>query len=119
MIMLNIGGLSFDQVNLTETEVYRLDAVNNMFTMIFVAEMIIKLLGLGFKEYMRDSYNKFDAVLVIFSLFELTLEVAGRKVLASGAFTVMRGIRLLRVLKLARTWTAFRHLLRWLASTVK
>jgi hypothetical protein len=81
--------------------------------------MIVKLLGLGFKEYMRDNYNKLDATLVTFSLFEMTLEVVGRKVIANGAFTVMRGIRLLRVLKLARSWTAFRHLLRWLASTVK
>ena len=29
----------------------------------------------------------------------------------------MRGFRLLRVIKLARSWTTFRNLLRWLAST--
>ena len=35
--------------------------------------MIIKLFGLGIKEYGRDFYNWFDAILVITSLVEIIL----------------------------------------------
>ena len=79
--------------------------------------MVLKLCGLGFKDYIRDHYNKFDAILVIVSIIEMTFEFVGGIHMSSGAFTVMRGFRLLRVVKLARSWTTFRNLLRWLAST--
>lgn len=32
--------------------------------------MAIKLIGLGFKGYIIDSYNVFDAVIVIFSIID-------------------------------------------------
>jgi hypothetical protein len=32
--------------------------------------MVLKLLGLGFKDYLRDGFNIFDALLVILSLVE-------------------------------------------------
>ena len=48
-----------------------------MFEWFFVAEMIIKLLGLGFKEYVRDQYNILDAILVIASLVDMILKHAG------------------------------------------
>ena len=35
--------------------------------------MIIKIIGLGFKEYTRDSFNIFDACLVIISLVDFVL----------------------------------------------
>ena len=73
--------------------------------------MGIKLLGLGCKEYARDGYNWIDAAVVISAVLEMSL--TGFRV-----FTVMRGCRLLRFLKLARSWTAFRNLLRWLGQTL-
>jgi hypothetical protein len=39
----------------------------------FVAEMIIKLIGLGFKEYARDSFNIFDALIAIISLIDFVI----------------------------------------------
>ena len=43
----------------------------------FFFEMVLKLCGLGFKDYIRDHYNKFDAILVIISIIELALEFVG------------------------------------------
>jgi len=91
--------------------------MNEVFTQLFFIEMVLKLFGLGFKDYIRDHYNKADATLVIVSMIEMALKLSGSTATASGAFTVMRGFRLLRVLKLARSWTTFRNLLRWMAST--
>ena len=49
------------------------DMLNEFFTWAFVLEMIIKLIGLGFKEYARDSFNIFDAVIVILSLVDIVV----------------------------------------------
>jgi len=49
------------------------DALNLAFTCWFTAEMVIKLVGLGFRGYCRDSLNNFDAVVVLASLVEVIL----------------------------------------------
>lgn len=84
--------------------------LNQIFSWFFVAEMLIKLGGLGLKNYARDSFNLFDALLVMLSLVEMVLEFMGKSGLG-GALIAFRGIRLLRVFKLARSWTSFRILL--------
>ena len=39
--------------------------------------MVIKLLGLGFKDYAKDSFNLFDASIVLLSLVEIIIESTG------------------------------------------
>ena len=46
----------------------QLDLVNDGFTAIFVLEMILKIAAFGMKNYWRDSWNKFDVVVVVASL---------------------------------------------------
>ena len=41
--------------------------------MIFLVEMIIKIIGLGLKGYCSDTMNIFDGIIVIVSLIELLL----------------------------------------------
>ena len=50
---------------------------NTVFTYCFLAEMIIKLLGLGVKDYARDGFNRFDAAIVILSMVEIALQGDG------------------------------------------
>jgi len=85
---------------------------------IFFLELVVKLLGLGFREYLRDTHNWLDAFVVVTSLVEFIMQYTGQDLSVNGAFTALRGIRLLRVLKLARSWTTFRNLLRWLYQTL-
>ena len=87
-----------------------LDLLNKIFSWLFVGEMLVKLGGLGVKNYARDTFNLFDALLVVLSLVEMVLELLGKSGLG-GALIAFRGIRLLRVFKLARSWTSFRTLL--------
>ena len=83
---------------------------------IFFFELVIKICGLGFREYLRDSHNWLDAFIVLSSVVEFVMHnfSSDQAHGAKGALTALRGFRLLRVLKLARSWTAFRNLLRWL-----
>ena len=82
--------------------------------------MIIKLIGLGVKDYTRDAFNIFDACLVIISLVDyIILQVPQLNVSSGGALSAFRGVRLLRVFKLARSWTSFRILLKQILFTVR
>ena len=84
------------------------DNLNDFFTWAFVAEMVIKLIGLGFKEYARDSFNIFDAIIVILSLVDIILSTTTSSDSQGGTLSAFRGVRLLRVFKLARSWESFR-----------
>jgi hypothetical protein len=48
--------------------------------------MIVKLLGLGFKEYAKDTFNLFDAVIVTLSMVEFAVETAGLESIGGGVF---------------------------------
>jgi hypothetical protein len=56
------------------------DAVDNYlnyaFTAYFVLELLIKLLALGHKRYLKDRMNIFDALVVVASLVELAVDLA-------------------------------------------
>ena len=86
-----------------------LSICNEFFTWAFFIEMVFKIIGLGASNYIKDIYNKFDAIVVIVSLIDWTLiraippEVLGS---ASEALNAFRALRILRVIKLARLWAA-------------
>ena len=85
-----------------------------------MAEMIIKIIGLGVKDYMRDPFNIFDAVIVIVSLIDFVLhQIPDISTENSGPLTAFRGIRLFRVFKLAKSWTSLKELLHKIMITVK
>jgi len=92
---------------------------NNILSWIFFAEMVVKLIGLGFKEYAQDSFNLFDCTVVCISLIESIIDWVGVSFSGGGAISALRAIRLLRVFKLARSWTSFRDLLHKIIITLK
>jgi len=50
----------------------QLEQLNFIFTLIFTAEMAIKLIGYKMR-YFKDSWNTFDMIIVILSLIGLVL----------------------------------------------
>ena len=46
---------------------------NIVFTWLFAAEMLVKIIGLGPKEYVKDYYNVFDAVIVMLSITDFVI----------------------------------------------
>jgi hypothetical protein len=93
--------------------------LNEVFTYIFLVEMITKLIGLGFKDYAADGFNVFDAVIVVISVVELFLRQGNVEFSSNGAISVFRAVRLLRVFKLARSWTSFRDILEKMLVTAR
>jgi hypothetical protein len=81
--------------------------------------MIVKLLGLGFKEYASDGFNLFDCSIVIISVVEFFIFLLEIDFSSGGALSALRAVRLLRVFKLARSWVSFRILLEKIVITLK
>ncbi|KAK3569225.1 hypothetical protein QTP86_026514, partial [Hemibagrus guttatus] len=84
---------------------------NYVFTGIFSAEMIFKIIALDPYKYFQESWNIFDSVIVTLSIVELGLEnVSG--------MSVLRSFRLLRVFKLAKSWPTLNMLIKIIHNSV-
>lgn len=83
-----------------------LEKFNQIFTGIFFVEMVIMLTGLGFKEYIKDNFKIFDALVVFVSIIEIAIQqfMIRDEYAKSKAISAIRAFRLLRILKLAKTW---------------
>lgn len=96
------------------------ETANFVFYIIFVLEMFLKLYGFGLKGYWKDSYNIFDGIVVILSTIEVILANIGVDGSGGGnAISVFRAVRLLRLFKLAKSWTSLRKLLGTIVETIK
>ena len=77
--------------------------------------MVLKMVGLGVKNYVQDRFNLFDAIVVTLSLVDwvITISVEDEESLGSGAdiLQALRSLRMLRVIKLARTWTELQDIM--------
>ncbi|XP_041851952.1 sodium channel protein type 4 subunit alpha B-like [Melanotaenia boesemani] len=96
-IILNIAFMAAEHYPMTANMVEVLVILYLVFTAIFTAEMVLKLVALGLHEYFKVSRNIFDFLLVIFSLLDLGLT-------GSEGLSVLGATCLLRALRLERWW---------------
>ncbi|XP_008299373.1 sodium channel protein type 2 subunit alpha-like [Stegastes partitus] len=84
---------------------------NAVFTAIFTAEMVLKIIALDPYYYFQEGWNIFDGIIVSLSLMELSLaDVVG--------MSVLRSFRLLRVFKLAKSWPTLNTLIKIIGNSV-
>lgn len=95
----------------SEETAHVLDLCNLIFSTIFLVEMILKLLGLGFKEYLSDNYNILDAIIVAVSVLDISLQYSPVQKEDNIAISVIKSIRILRIFKLSRIWDSFREVM--------
>lgn len=62
--------------------------------MVFILEMILKLMALGVKRYIKVAWNVFDGIIVIMSIVDMTMEYSKVGGNAGGALSVLRTFRL-------------------------
>ena len=72
-IIANTVCLALDKAERDDKSIRILDDINLIFYAIFAAEMIIKLIGLGIKQYFKEKFNCFDFVIVIISSIDVAL----------------------------------------------
>jgi hypothetical protein len=95
------------------------EKAERLFRYCFIIEMVLKISGLGFKDYFLDNFNKFDSILVIFSLVEESLSFLVTIKMDGGAFSALRALRLLRVFRLARAWKELQDLINKMEGSLK
>lgn len=100
--------LSMDHYGISTEMNLVLVNLNNAFTNVFIAEMGMKLLGIGIVPYCRDVMNYFDGGVVILSIIENIF--LNRTKSAFTAFRVVRIFRILRVLRVARLFRYLRSM---------
>lgn len=69
-IFLNTIVLALDRYPISEGELKAIEYTNLLFYLVFVIEMIIKLIGLGCGAYLKDTGRVFDMFLVIISTID-------------------------------------------------
>ncbi|CAH2305659.1 sodium channel type 2 subunit alpha-like isoform X1 [Pelobates cultripes] len=110
-IVLNTLFMAMEHYPMTEEFSYVLSAGNLVFTGIFTAEMVFKLIALDPYYYFQEGWNIFDGIIVSLSLMELGLaDVEG--------LSVLRSFRLLRVFKLAKSWPTLNMLIKIIGNSV-
>lgn len=100
-----------------ETEL-DLEFINFIFYLVFLAEMIIKLLANGVKFYLKNKYNLFDFIVVVISTVDLGLSNSSGN-FGFGVIRALRIFRLLRVFKLAKVWKSFSYLISTVGATIR
>jgi hypothetical protein len=73
LILWNTTILGLDRYPIDKSEFTKLELMNEVLSWCFFAEMVIKLIGLGFRDYARDRFNLFDCMIVIISTIESIL----------------------------------------------
>ncbi|KAM8933727.1 sodium channel protein type 2 subunit alpha-like isoform 3-T3 [Pelodytes ibericus] len=110
-IVLNTLFMAMEHFPMTDEFSYVLSAGNLVFTGIFTAEMVFKLIALDPYYYFQEGWNIFDGIIVSLSLMELGLaDVEG--------LSVLRSFRLLRVFKLAKSWPTLNMLIKIIGNSV-
>ncbi|XP_063675163.1 sodium channel protein type 9 subunit alpha-like isoform X8 [Bolinopsis microptera] len=112
-IVINTLCLALDSPSIGDDLDGILSKVNDCLTWIFTTELVIKLVGLLPTEFWKTKWNIFDTIIVIVSLIELHLDT-------STSFNVsgLRSLRVLRVFRLAKSWSTMKALIDIIAESI-
>jgi hypothetical protein len=107
LILLNTIILSLDQYPIDQELNDIVEKINFALILAFFVEAFLKIVGLGWRGWVADRYNLFDAVVVAVSTIELLLSpptfIEPRATSAKAAsFSGLRSFRLFALFKLAR-----------------
>ena len=93
-----------------------LRTINYTFASIFIMELILKIVALGIKPYFLDSFNILDCVIVMATIADIIVNLNSTSNGNMG--TALRGLRVIGLFKLAKTWKRFHILLKTMGRTI-
>ncbi|NXR76372.1 SCN2A protein, partial [Pycnonotus jocosus] len=110
-IVLNTLFMAMEHYPMTDHFEAVLTVGNLVFTGIFAAEMVLKIIAMHPFNYFQVGWNIFDSFIVTLSLVELFLSKVD-------GLSVLRSFRLLRVFKLAKSWPTLNMLMKIIGNSV-
>uniref|UniRef100_A0A3B3RNA3 Voltage-dependent L-type calcium channel subunit alpha n=1 Tax=Paramormyrops kingsleyae TaxID=1676925 RepID=A0A3B3RNA3_9TELE len=111
LIMLNTLCLGMQHCDQSDHITHLSDMLNVIFTVLFTAEMILKLLAFKAKGYFGDPWNVFDFLIVIGSVVDVILSEIDDSENARVSITFFRLFRVMRLVKLLNRSEGIRNLL--------
>ncbi|NXN36458.1 SCN5A protein, partial [Rhinoptilus africanus] len=119
-IVMNTLFMALEHNNMSDNFKSMLNVGNLVFTGIFTAEMILKIIALDPYYYFQQHWNIFDSIIVTLSLVELSLpkHKSKKERRKGGTLSVLRSFRLLRVFKLAKSWPTLNTLIKIIGNSL-
>ena len=117
-VAINTIVLALDHHGISKDEEKTLTDMNFYFTIIFITEMGLKLIGLGPVAYLQDKMNYLDGMVVILSIFELAFLSGGGALSAFRAVRIMRTFRVLRVARLLKSMQSMQTIIDVIARSI-
>ncbi|XP_043425338.1 voltage-dependent L-type calcium channel subunit alpha-1S isoform X3 [Prionailurus bengalensis] len=93
------------------------DVANRVLLALFAVEMLLKMCGLGLRQYFMSIFNRFDCFVVCSGILELLLVESGA--MTPLGISVLRCIRLLRIFKITKYWTSLSNLVASLLNSIR
>ncbi|XP_058941350.2 voltage-dependent calcium channel type A subunit alpha-1 isoform X1 [Pocillopora verrucosa] len=87
-----------------------------VFLSIFIAEMLLKMYGLGPRVYFKSAFNRFDCAVVLGGIVEIVVQNITSY---SFGISVLRSLRLLRIFKFTRFWASLRNFVTSLLNSMR
>ncbi|XP_041736791.1 sodium channel protein type 4 subunit alpha B isoform X2 [Coregonus clupeaformis] len=110
-VVLNTIFMAMEHYPMTAEFEDVLSVANLVFTGIFTAEMVLKLIAMDPYYYFQVRQNIFDSIIVTISLVELCLaDIEG--------LSVLRSFRLMRVFKLTKSWPTLNMLIKIIGNSM-
>ncbi|XP_023255177.1 sodium channel protein type 4 subunit alpha B-like [Seriola lalandi dorsalis] len=112
IILLSSAALVFEDVHLQERTVLQmiLDRADQVFTYVFLLEMLLKWLAYGFRKYFTSVWCWIDFLILAVSLMSLTVDMLGYSELEVGL--ILRTLRALRPLRALSRFQGLRVVLK-------
>jgi len=103
IIVLNMITMAMGFENSPPAYESALAILNYIFTGIFIAECLIKLVGLGLKGYFHSGWNKFDFFVVMASILDIIIaNIDGIDAAFLKSFQIIRVLRVMRITRALR-----------------
>ncbi|XP_054318738.1 voltage-dependent L-type calcium channel subunit alpha-1S [Pongo pygmaeus] len=93
------------------------DIANRVLLSLFTIEMLMKMYGLGLRQYFMSIFNRFDCFVVCSGILEILLVESGA--MTPLGISVLRCIRLLRIFKITKYWTSLSNLVASLLNSIR
>ncbi|KAL1507101.1 hypothetical protein AB1Y20_007957 [Prymnesium parvum] len=117
IIFLNVLVLATDMADYLKSDIHDqiLRVTGILFSIVFFIEFILKILGLGIKQYFQSRWNCFDFILVMSSIADTVFTFTPSSLPFNPiAIRMLRLLRTARIVRLVRTFKSTVHMLRTL-----
>jgi hypothetical protein len=96
-----------------------IETSNIWFFVYYFLEVVFKLIPMGWTLFTYDRYNVFDLIVVIVSFIDIVINLSAGDSGSNGVSMAFRGLRLIRVFRLAKSWHTFHDLIYTIGLSIK